>query len=121
MNGFNVCGRPIKVNLPTGVLPPPGLLTQTSAAKPPPPKGNRRVYVGSIPWELKEEDVKQLFESCGKIVSCQLIVNPETGQHKGFGFIEFSKEEEASLAKTALNNFDIIPGRPLRVGSPTIQ
>ena len=49
---------------------------------------NNRCYVGNIHWEINEDHIRKVFSPFGEIVSCQLIPNPETGRHKGYGFIE---------------------------------
>eukprot|EP01083_Nonionella_stella_P240057 839516_1 len=76
---------------------------------------NRRVYVGSIAWELQSENIKQVFEAFGQVLSCQLIPNPETGQHKGYGFVEFANEQSARDAVNNMNGFELC-GRQLKVG-----
>jgi poly(U)-binding-splicing factor PUF60 len=49
------------------------------------------------------------------VVSCQLIPNPETGKHKGYGFIEFEEDKSAAEAIEVMNGFELV-GRQLKVG-----
>ena len=73
-----------------------------------------RIYVGSLMWQLAEEQVRQIFEPFGAIRSCQLIINPETGKHRGYGFIEFADEKSAADAIKEMDGFDLV-GRKLKV------
>jgi len=74
-----------------------------------------RIYVGSIYFNLTQEHVQQVFEAFGKITSCQLIPNPETGLHKGYGFIEYEEEKSAQEAIDSMNGFELC-GRAIKVG-----
>ena len=59
----------------------------------PPPnkeKGPTRLYVGSLHFNITEDMLKGIFEPFGKIASIQLIMDPETGRSKGYGFITVS-------------------------------
>jgi len=93
---------------------------QLNSTQPTPaPSGPKtRIYVGSIFFNLTQEHVQAVFESFGKIRSCQLIPNPDTGTHKGYGFIDFEEEKSATEAIEHMNGFDLC-GRPLKVGWAT--
>ncbi|GJP63912.1 hypothetical protein CLOP_g20945 [Closterium sp. NIES-67] len=79
------------------------------------PAVNTRVYVGSIVYDLAEPDIMAIFQAFGTIKSCQLIPNPDTGKHKGYGFVEFETEEAAKGAIQCMNGFQL-GGRQLKVG-----
>ncbi|CAI5465153.1 unnamed protein product, partial [Closterium sp. Yama58-4] len=79
------------------------------------PAVNTRVYVGSIVYDLAEPDIMAIFQAFGPIKSCQLIPNPDTGKHKGYGFVEFETEEAAKGAIQCMNGFQL-GGRQLKVG-----
>lgn len=79
------------------------------------PNLNTRIYVGSIHWDLSEADLKTEFEAFGKIKSCILMPNPETGKHKGYGFIEFEDPLAATQAIAKKNGVELA-GRPMKVG-----
>lgn len=70
--------------------------------------------MGSIVYELGESDIMAIFQAFGKILSCQLIPNPETGKHKGYGFVEFETEDAAKGAIQCMNGFSL-GGRQLKV------
>ncbi|MEM7175383.1 MAG: RNA-binding protein [Chlamydiota bacterium] len=63
-----------------------------------------KLFVGNIPFSMTEEELKEIFEKCGSLVSCKLIVDFETGRSRGFGFIEYSSEEDAQKAIAEIND-----------------
>ena len=65
------------------------------------------IFVGSLPFKLKEEEVKQLFEPYGEVSSAKIIIDKITRQNKGFGFIEMPNDEEALKAISALNQTEV--------------
>jgi RNA recognition motif-containing protein len=71
------------------------------------------IYVGNLPFNATEQDVKALFERHGKVESVKLINDRETGKPRGFGFVDMP-QGEAQGAIQALNGFQM-NGRPLRV------
>lgn len=50
-------------------------------------KGPMRLYIGSLHFNITEDMLKGIFEPFGTIQSIQLIMDPETGRSKGYGFI----------------------------------
>jgi RNA recognition motif-containing protein len=71
------------------------------------------LYVGNLPFNATEADVKALFERHGTVDSVKLINDRETGKPRGFGFVDMPTSE-AQAAIQALNGFQM-NGRPLRV------
>ena len=74
---------------------------------------SQRIYVGNLPYQSREQDVQQLFAEFGEVISVALPTDRETGQPRGFGFIEMSSED-AAKAIAALNGKDF-GGRALMV------
>jgi len=74
----------------------------------------KKLYVGNLSYNTSEEGLKTLFESFGTVASAKIIFDRETGNSKGFGFIEMSTEEEASAAIEGTNGREF-DGRQLRV------
>ncbi len=72
------------------------------------------IFAGSLPFKLKEEELKQLFEQYGEVTSAKIIIDKVTRQNKGFGFVEMPNDEEAKKAIDALNGFEVL-GRPIVV------
>ena len=78
-----------------------------------------RIYVGSVPYSFTCDDIKQIFDVFGKILSCQLIPsNERPGTHRGYGFIEYSSVDEARLAIETMNDFSVA-GKVLKVNYAT--
>jgi cold-inducible RNA-binding protein len=73
-----------------------------------------KLYVGNLSYATTEDDLRQLFESYGRPDSVTVISDRGTGRSKGFGFVEYSKDEEAKAAMSALNGREI-DGRALTV------
>ncbi|RHZ47608.1 hypothetical protein Glove_575g39 [Diversispora epigaea] len=76
-----------------------------------------RIYVGSINFELTEQHLRVVFGQFGAIKSVSMSLDPLTGKHKGFCFIEFETPEGASLALESMNGAEL-GGRQLKVGRP---
>jgi RNA recognition motif-containing protein len=72
------------------------------------------IFVGSLPFKLKEKELKELFEKFGEVTSAKIVKNKATRQNKGFGFVEMPNEEEIRKAIFELNGFEIM-GRNLEV------
>ncbi|KAK9764436.1 hypothetical protein K7432_008058, partial [Basidiobolus ranarum] len=76
-----------------------------------------RIYVGSIYFELSQEHIRAVFSQFGYVKNISMSVNPLTGKHKGFCFIEFETPEAANLALETMNGTEL-SGRQLKVGRP---
>ncbi|XP_051125404.1 cleavage stimulating factor 64 [Andrographis paniculata] len=70
--------------------------------------------VGNIPYDATEEQLIQICEEVGPVVSFRLVVDRETGKPKGYGFCEYKDEETALSARRNLQGYEI-NGRQLRV------
>jgi len=68
----------------------------------------RKMYVGNIPYNATEEDLRELFSPYGEIVSLKIIQDQDTGRSKGFGFIEMAEEKDARKAIEELNGKDFM-------------
>ncbi|XP_076043494.1 RNA-binding protein 39-like protein Caper isoform X2 [Oratosquilla oratoria] len=80
--------------------------------------GPMRLYVGSLHFNITEDMLKGIFEPFGKIDHIQLIMDPETGRSKGYGFITFHNADDAKKALEQLNGFELA-GRPMKVNHVT--
>jgi RNA recognition motif-containing protein len=72
------------------------------------------IFVGSLPFQLEEADLRELFEAYGEVSTVKLISDRETGRSKGFGFVEMPDSESAQKAITGLNGADV-KGRSIAV------
>src|ERR1700722_3561855 len=75
---------------------------------------NKKLYVGSLPYSVTEEELNNLFSAYGKIESVRIITDKFTGQSKGFGFVEMADGDEAQKAIEAINSMKL-NGRTLIV------
>lgn len=72
------------------------------------------IYVGNLPFNVEEEDLKKIFEEYGEVVSAKVITDKFTGKGKGFGFVEMKNDDEAKTAIEELNNAEV-GGRNIKV------
>jgi len=79
-----------------------------------------KLYVGSLPYSIDDSKLKAMFEEFGAVVSAKVIVDRDTNQSKGFGFVEMGAEGEATEAIKKLNGKDI-DGRSLVVNEARPQ
>ncbi|VDP86673.1 unnamed protein product [Echinostoma caproni] len=77
-----------------------------------------RIYVGSISFEIGDEDLKRTFSPFGPIKTVALSWDSVLRKHKGFAFVEFEVPEAASLALEQMNGYTLA-GRNLKVGRPS--
>lgn len=73
-----------------------------------------KLYVGNLPYNTTEEDLRNLFTQYGSVDSVAVITDRETGRSKGFGFVEFGNDSEARNAIQALSGQEY-GGRALTV------
>lgn len=75
---------------------------------------NKKLYVGSLPYSVTEEELRNLFSAYGQIESVRIITDKFTGQSKGFGFVEMASGDEAQKAIEGVNGMKL-SGRTLIV------
>jgi RNA recognition motif-containing protein len=61
------------------------------------------IYVGNLSWNLKDQDLANLFAQYGEVTSAKIITDKFTGRSKGFGFVEMANDDQAQAAIAALN------------------
>ena len=62
-----------------------------------------KIYVGNLPYDMTEQDLRQEFEAFGGVDSVNVIVDRQSGRSKGFAFIEMVSKSEAEAAITGLS------------------
>ncbi|HSQ86649.1 MAG TPA: RNA-binding protein [Desulfobacterales bacterium] len=72
------------------------------------------IYVGNLPYEATEENLKETFEVFGAVETVKVIKDNYTGRSKGFAFVEMPAKAEAQSAIEGLNGKDL-KGRSLNV------
>jgi len=72
------------------------------------------IFVGNLAADVTDDDLKQAFAAHGQVASASVIKDRDSGQVRGFGFVEMPNDDEARAAVAALNETDL-KGKPLRV------
>lgn len=73
-----------------------------------------RIYVGNLPYSADNAQLSQMFSAYGDVVDARVITDRDSGQSKGFAFVEMSTEESARRAITELNGA-MLDNRALRL------
>ena len=79
-----------------------------------------KLYVGNLPYNMTEEELNVLFSEAGNVVSAKIITDRQTGQPRGFGFVEMETKLEGQKAISMLNGREV-DGRPLAVNEARPQ
>jgi RNA recognition motif-containing protein len=74
----------------------------------------KNIYVGNLSFGATEDSVRTLFETHGTVGRVNIVTDRDTGQPRGFGFVEMSNDGEGEKAIAALNGTDF-DGRTLSV------
>jgi cold-inducible RNA-binding protein len=74
----------------------------------------KNIYVGNLPYETTSDDLLELFQTYGSVISAQVVMDRFSGRSRGFGFVEMANDGEAQAAIDALNG-QPYGNRPLTV------
>ncbi len=74
----------------------------------------RNIYVGNLSFDATEDQVRGMFEAYGPVDRVSIVTDRDTGQSRGFAFVEMPDDEAASKAMDALNGTNL-GGRNLTV------
>ena len=66
-----------------------------------------KLFVGGLPYSMTDADLEELFKEFGEVASATVIIDRDTNRSKGFGFVEFSSDDEAKAAINALNDKEV--------------
>ena len=72
------------------------------------------IYVGNLPYNVTEDELRELFGGFGDVSSANVIMDKFSGRSKGFGFVEMPSQADAEAAIKALNESDL-GGRNIKV------
>ncbi len=72
------------------------------------------LFVGSLSWNVTDDQLKDLFATVGTVASAKVIVDRDSNRSKGFGFVEMSSDDEAKKAIDELNGKEL-DGRAITV------
>ena len=73
-----------------------------------------KIYIGQLPYDVNESELKELFTEFGEIVDVNLIMDHYSGRSKGFAFLDMPNNSEADRAIKALNK-SMLKGREIKV------
>jgi hypothetical protein len=86
--------------------------------------GNK-LYVGNLPYQVRDSDLEQSFGQFGTVTSAKVMMERETGRSKGFGFVEMGSDAEALAAVEGMNgaplggrNLVVNEARPMEARPP---
>jgi cold-inducible RNA-binding protein len=74
----------------------------------------KNIFVGNLSFGTTENTVRSMFESYGSVDRVNIVTDRETGQARGFAFVEMSQDAEGNAAISGLNGKDV-DGRTLNV------
>ncbi len=66
-----------------------------------------KLFVGSLPWSVNDEELKETFEKHGTVISAKVIEDRDTNRSRGFGFVEMESSSDANDAIKALNDSEL--------------
>lgn len=82
----------------------------SSSSAPP----NNKLFVGGLSWSVDEKSLKEAFCSFGEVTEVRIMYDKGTGRSRGFGFVYFANESDATCAKDSMDGKALL-GRPLRI------
>lgn len=80
----------------------------------------KKLYVGGLAYSVTEQELEAAFAAFGKVISAAVIKDRDSGQSKGFGFVEMENDEEAQKAINEMNGKEL-SGRSLTVNEARPQ
>jgi RNA recognition motif-containing protein len=74
----------------------------------------KNIFVGNLSFQTTEQDIRSLFEAHGSVDRVSIVTDRDSGQPRGFGFVEMTNDAEGNHAIAAINGKDV-GGRSLNV------
>lgn len=68
---------------------------------------SKRLFVGGLPYSITSSQLEEMFSKFGTVVSVSVITDRDTGQSKGFAFVEMENDKEATEAIEKLNETEL--------------
>lgn len=75
---------------------------------------SNKIFVGGLSWGTDDAGLREAFSAFGDVTDAVVIKDRDTGRSRGFGFVTFASQEEATSARDAMNGADL-DGRTLNV------
>jgi RNA recognition motif-containing protein len=73
----------------------------------------KKLFVGSLPWSVGDNELEDLFRDYGTVQSARVITDRETGRSRGFGFVEIETDDLAAIIRST--DGQEVEGRAIRV------
>ncbi|KAK3166634.1 hypothetical protein QOZ80_1AG0048340 [Eleusine coracana subsp. coracana] len=86
------------------------LLTRNIASS----SSSSKLFVGGLSYDTNETALKDAFSQHGDVIQVKVICHPRTGKSKGYGFVNFSSQDEAAAALRKMNG-EVLDERNIRV------
>ncbi len=67
----------------------------------------KRLFVGKLPYSVTDSKLEEIFAAIGTVSSANVINDRDTGQSKGFGFVDMENDKDADKAIAELNDSEI--------------
>jgi RNA recognition motif-containing protein len=66
-----------------------------------------KLFVAGLPYDLYDDELMEIFEKFGKVISAKVTLDRETGKSRGFGIVDFENEQDARDAIEHLNDISL--------------
>ena len=66
-----------------------------------------KIFVAGLPYDLDDDELTEIFEKFGTIVSAKVAIDKDTGKSRGFGFVDMQNDDEAKDAIENLNGISL--------------
>lgn len=74
----------------------------------------KNIYVGNLPYSVRDDELRKTFEAYGTVQTAEVIIDRRRNRSRGYGFVVMTDDQEAQAAIEALDGSDM-HGRSLRV------
>jgi RNA recognition motif-containing protein len=81
---------------------------------------SKKLYVGNLKFDMTDQELEEAFAPYGEIISAKIVIDRISRRSKGFGFVEFAKDEDADEARDALNGKEL-KGRTVKIDNANDQ
>ncbi len=76
----------------------------------------KKLFVGGLAWATNDDSLRRAFERFGEVTESKVVTDRETGRSRGFGFVTFANESDASAASEGMDGREL-DGRNVRVNA----
>ncbi|KAI8077169.1 hypothetical protein BDF21DRAFT_422207 [Thamnidium elegans] len=77
-----------------------------------------KLFIGGLAWQTDDISLQQKFEEFGQVIEATIVKDRDTGRSRGFGFVKYSNDDDATKAVEAMNDQEF-EGRRIRVDKAT--